>query len=122
MARVRVTLPTRKDIATVLAWSMQHFGPAGRRRYESLVATALRDLAEDWQRPGSAARPELGGTYRTYHLRHSRARARTEDGIVRTPRHIVVYRWSAGDVLVVLRLLHDAMDVDRHVADQDSRD
>jgi plasmid stabilization system protein ParE len=37
---------------------------------------------------------------------------------VRTPRHIVVYRW-AGNVLVVLRVLNDAMDLERHVTDND---
>ena len=121
MARVRITLPARNDIANVLAWSNRHFGSAGRRRYEALITTALQDLAEDWQRPGSAERLELGRTYRIYHLRHSRMRARTKDGVVRSPRHIVVYRWSAGDVLVVLRVLHDATDLERHVTDPNER-
>ncbi|MGC2588107.1 MAG: type II toxin-antitoxin system RelE/ParE family toxin, partial [Pseudolabrys sp.] len=41
-----------------------------------------------------------------------RQRAKTETGIVRAPRHIVVYRFTLNDdVVTVLRVLHDSMDV-----------
>jgi toxin ParE1/3/4 len=46
MLRLRLTLPARKDIAALLDWSADHFGAAGRRRYEALLDTALRDITE----------------------------------------------------------------------------
>lgn len=50
---------------------------------------------------------------RLYHLRHSRTRG-TPD--VRRPRHFLIYR-QENDVTIVLRLLHDAMDLPSHLAE-----
>jgi toxin ParE1/3/4 len=35
--------------------------------------------------------------------------------MVKSPRHIVFYRVASDDVIEVIRLLHDAMDVHRHL-------
>ena len=115
MARLRIALPAAHDIAALLDWSDERFGAAGRRRYERLVETALRDIASDPERHGSREQPELGPGRRVYHLRQSRERARTSDGIVRSPRHILVYRPVKPDLVVVLRVLHDAMDLVRQL-------
>jgi toxin ParE1/3/4 len=37
------------------------------------------------------------------------------DGIVRNPRHFIVYRRRTPDLVTVLRVLHDAMDLARHL-------
>ena len=66
-------------------------------------------------RPGTIRRPELGEEVRSYHLRHSRDRAATPYGIVRRPRHLLLYRVISADVIGVGRILHDAMDIDQHV-------
>jgi toxin ParE1/3/4 len=59
--------------------------------------------------------PELGPDVRSYHLRHSRDRARTEHGIVLRPRHFLLYRIARADLVGVGRVLHDAMEVERHL-------
>ena len=63
-------------------------------------------------RPGSVARPELGPGVLTWHLR--RSRTRSTGGTVHQPRHFVVYRLDT-DVVIVDRILHDAMDLRRHL-------
>ena len=78
---------------------------AGATRYAALLATALADLAADPARPTSAARPELGAGVRSYHLRHSRRRVRTDDSPVGRPRHVVLYRTDPAGTVEVGRIL-----------------
>ncbi|MBW7924067.1 MAG: type II toxin-antitoxin system RelE/ParE family toxin [Burkholderiaceae bacterium] len=47
------------------------------------------------------------------------ARKRYETLIVRRPRHFLIYRME-GDIVVVARLLHDAMEPARHLDPDES--
>jgi toxin ParE1/3/4 len=114
MAGVRLTDAAQSDIVEILAWSQLQFGEAARRRYERLIVIGLLDIAADPQRPGSLARPELGEGARSWHLRGSRERARDADGIVQRPRHLLIYRPRHG-VVVIGRILHDAMELERRL-------
>lgn len=114
MLRLRLSAAAQSDIVDLLAWSEEQFGESARLRYEALIVAALRDIAEQPDRPGSIDRPELGAGIRSWHLRSSRDRARTDLGVVRRPRHFVIYRVESG-VPVVGRVLHDAMELVRHL-------
>lgn len=115
MAVIRISATAEADVISMLVWTKDRFGDIARRRYEALLVTALRDVAFDPERPGSAARPELGPAIRSYHLRHSRERAGAPEGIVRTPRHLLLYRAMVPNIVGVGRVLHDAMEVERHL-------
>ena len=115
MAQYRLSTAAQADLVDILAWSQQRFGVPARMRYQALIATALRDLAAQPCRAGSMERPELGDGVRSWHLRLSRDRARTATGIVRHPRHFLIYRMH-GEQLVIGRMLHDAMELERHLA------
>lgn len=115
MARYRVTASAQADIIDILARTDAQFGEAARFRYERLIATAIRDIAGDPTRPGTLGREELGSEARTWHLRGSRERARTGVGIVRRPRHFLLFRIEADGLVVIGRVLHDAMELDRHL-------
>jgi toxin ParE1/3/4 len=117
MRTVRMTAPADADITDILIWSAEHFGPSVQVRYARLIDRAIRDLADDAERLGSRARPELGAGYRTYHLALSRERARDAGGIIRRPRHFLLYRVVDDTYLDIIRVLHDAMDLDRYVPD-----
>lgn len=114
MPRYRLSAPALQDLIEILAYTEERFGPAARARYEALMLTALTDLATDPERIGSRARPELGEGVRVYHLRHSRTRTRARTGTVQSPRHVVVYRNVTADIVGIGRILHDAMDLERH--------
>ncbi len=77
MSEYRLADAAKADIFNVLTWSEETFGEVARRRYERLLITALRDVATDPNRPGSVVHTELGVGVRSWHLRHSRERART---------------------------------------------
>jgi toxin ParE1/3/4 len=72
------------------------------------------DIADDPERPGSRARPDLPGGVRIYHLASSRDRAASGYGVVKQPRHFIVYQVRGRRVRVV-RVLHDATDLKRHL-------
>lgn len=110
MARLRLSALAQSDIVNVLSWSARRFGDQARARYEQLLSTALRDLSAEPLRLGSAARPELGDDVRSYHLRHSRKHSQ-----VARPRHLILYRIADGSIVEVGRVLHDAMELERHV-------
>jgi toxin ParE1/3/4 len=115
MAVYRLTEAAEADIVDILAWSEVQFGAAARVRYERLVVTALIDVAVDPLRPGSRARPELGLDVRTWHLRGSRDRVKGLYGLVQRPRHFLLYRPADAALIVIGRVLHDAMEPERHL-------
>lgn len=77
----------------------------------SVLRTALKDLGDDPDRPGVRHRDDLGPGIRTYHAAHTSRRV----GLVRRPRHLFLFRIAADGAVEVARILHDAMDVARHV-------
>jgi toxin ParE1/3/4 len=115
MATYRLAATAQADIVDLLAHTEANFGELARRRYEGLLINGLRDIAADPQRIGSAARPELGKTGRSYHLRYSRDRARDVNGILHRPHHLVLYRVTDSHLLDIGRVLHDAMEIERHL-------
>ena len=60
-------------------------------------------------------RPELEAGVRSYHLHNSRERARSLGGFIRRPRHLLLYRVLAADLIGIGRLLHDAVELERHL-------
>ena len=114
MLRYRLSDAAQEDVINVLAWTHEQFGEAARQRYEGLIVAALRDVATQPDRPGSIARTELGVGVRSWHLRLSRDHAAIGTGVVRRPRHFLIYRVEPAFV-VVGRLLHDSMGLARHM-------
>jgi toxin ParE1/3/4 len=114
MAGYRLSAAARADIVEILAWTHEQFGESARERYEALIVAALRDISVQPGRVGSVERPELGEGVRSWHLRLSREHARMATGIVRRPRHFLVYR-TENDLVVIGRVLHDAMELARHM-------
>lgn len=114
MTGYRLSGPAKADIVKILAWTERQFGEAARVRYATLITTALRDISSEPDRVGNILRPELGDGVRSWHLTLSRTHARTETGFVRRPRHFLIYRVD-GDLVIVGRVLHDAMEMARHL-------
>lgn len=116
MLRYRLSDAAQVDVINILAWTHEQFGEAARLRYENLIVAALRDVATQPDRAGSIARPELGAGVRSWHLRLSRDHVAAGADVVRVrrPRHFLVYRFEPA-LLVVGRVLHDAMELARHL-------
>jgi toxin ParE1/3/4 len=118
VAVYRLSATAEADILQLLAYTQERFGEIMRQRYEALLVAALRDIAAAPGLQGSVARPELGADVRSYHLRHSRKHASTSLGLVRRPRHLLLYRLQRPDLIGVGRVLHDTMEIERHWPDR----
>ena len=114
MLRYQLSDSAQADVVGILAWTHEQFGESARLRYERLIIAALRDVATQPDRPGSIPRPELGVGVRSWHLRLSRTHVAAGAGVVGRPRHFLVYR-PDDHVLVVGRILHDAMELARNL-------
>ncbi|NLC37170.1 MAG: type II toxin-antitoxin system RelE/ParE family toxin [Alcaligenaceae bacterium] len=121
MRPYRLTASAQADLIDIFAWTHENFGEQARLRYEALVVTALRDIAAAPERVGSIERPELGEGVRSWHLHLSRDRGRTASGIVRRPRHFLIYRQES-DVVAIGRALYDGMELSRHLTPDTSWD
>jgi toxin ParE1/3/4 len=115
VVEVRLSTEADADILDILTRTYADFGRDALLRYEFLLVTALSELAVLNSRNGVVIRPELGPGIHSYHLRNSRDRARHPTGIVRRPRHFILYRHTLPEVIGVGRILHDAMEVERHL-------
>jgi toxin ParE1/3/4 len=102
------------DIAVILARTEDNFGVPARQRYEALIAASLRIIAIDPFGLGSRARPEIGESVCTYHLRHARGQVK-DARRVRSPRHFLLYRCANSGIVGVGRVLHEAMELSRHI-------
>lgn len=116
--RVHATGPARRDIAAVARWSKQEYGIRASSRYESLIWQAIGDIQSDPERLGVRTRAEFSDPVSVYHLEFSRRRL-PPDQQVRRPRHYFVYRIK-DDVVEILRLIHDAQDLQRQLPDEDA--
>ncbi|MEQ8786346.1 MAG: type II toxin-antitoxin system RelE/ParE family toxin [Pirellulaceae bacterium] len=115
MPQFTLSPAAEEDVTSILEWTHEHFGEPARRRYEALLVQAIVDLAEDPQRPGSTNREELADGARSYHLFHSRRRIDKSIGRVRRPRHFLIYRSVAKNCIEIGRVLHDSMDLPKHL-------
>lgn len=117
MWRVVIAPAAEADIKEILHWTIANLGDLAAKRYRTLIIQALDDLGSDPMRRGSTVRQELSSVARTYHLSHSRKNVRPREWIVKSPRHFLVYRLGEASIVEVGRVLHDSMDVVRHVTD-----
>lgn len=113
--QLRVAARAENDIDALLRDSEFRFGAAIAQRYRRLLDEALAVIRTDPERAGVQAHVGLRPGLRLYHLRRARLRLPVAERIAR-PRHILVFR--AGDGVVnLIRVLHDAMDMPRHLND-----
>ncbi len=111
---VHLAPAARRDLLAVMVWSVREFGQQAALRYDALIRQALKDIAEDPERPGSKERPEIMITgARTYHLVFSHSRVKGTG--VKTPRHLLLYRPSGEGLIEVSRIIHDSCDLARHL-------
>jgi len=115
---VTIAPKARSDIASILAWTEENFGPRTLKRYAKLIATAIDQIAEDPDRAGSSRRPEIAERCRTYHLYFSRRSAGRAGDRIRQPRHLLLYRVTESSTLEIGRVLHESMDFEASLPDE----
>jgi toxin ParE1/3/4 len=107
--KVRLGHQAEQDYVEILRWTTQTFGEAQARVYAETLTLAIETLLSGPEVPGSRARDDITPGVRTLHVAR----------LGRKGRHLVVFRVSTAQAIDVLRLLHDSMDLSRHVSATD---
>ncbi len=113
----RSTRHAVQDVEECIAWSAAKFGKSAARRYQKLIATAIKEIAAKPDLSGSREIKGLQRGIRLYHLRHSRKRAVVGGHIVKRPRHFIVYKVLESGIVEIIRLLHDSMELESHLSE-----
>lgn len=111
---VRLTAAAEADLEEILRWTVDQFGEAQARIYAETVSAALNDLAAGPTAVGGKKRDDILKGLFTLHVARKG----------RNGRHFVMFRVGRApdrNVIEVLRLLHDAMDLQRHLPSADER-
>jgi toxin ParE1/3/4 len=102
---IRLANRAEKDYFEIVQWTADSFGPQRAAVYAETLSLAIGDLANGPDVLGAKRRDEIGNGILTLHVaRHGRR-----------GRHFVVFRISDTTTIDVLRLLHDSMDLARHL-------
>lgn len=104
--QLRLSQLAERDFFNILHWTTEHFGVRQARAYATILRNALKALALGPESLGCRARSEIGPDILSLHV--------ARNG--RNGRHFIVFRvHDDSSVIEVLRILHDSMDVVRHL-------
>jgi toxin ParE1/3/4 len=105
---IRLAAAAEQDFREILRWTVENFGRGQARAYARTLSNALHDLALGPSIMGTRRREDIGLGIHTLHVARKG----------RKGRHLVVFRVAptrSEQVSDVLRLLHDSMDLPRHL-------
>lgn len=105
---VHLSTAAERDFQNIVAWTLEQFGPAQAVTYADTLSHALEVLTEGPTVAGVRDRHDILPGLMTLHV--------ASQG--RKGRHFVLFRvvgQSDTPHIEVLRVLHDAMDLSRHI-------
>ena len=103
--RIRLGAAAEIDFANILKWTAENFGARQARIYRDTLVQAIAELADGADVAGSTARDEIMPGLRTLHVARRGRRG----------SHLLMYRAAAKSTIEIVRILHDRMDLKRHV-------
>lgn len=101
---IRLAHRAEQDYVEILQWTTKTFGEIQASTYAETMALAIEALEDGPDVLGASARDDIQPGIRTLHVAR----------LGRAGRHFVVFRANGSDI-DVLRLLHDSMDLSRHL-------
>lgn len=103
--KIRLGRRAEQDYQEILSWTTKSFGKAQAKTYSETISQAIQALRDGPDVLGSKLRDEIELGIRTLHVAR----------LGRKGRHLVVFRVGGDRAIDVLRLLHDSMDLPRHL-------
>jgi toxin ParE1/3/4 len=102
---VRLGAAAEQDFQSILTWTAEQFGAAQARGYGEILTAAILALEDGPNILGTRPRDEIAPGLRVLHAARHGRRA----------RHMLLYRAGPDAVIDIVRILHDAMDIERHI-------
>lgn len=110
MWTVRLTVTAQRDYDEILTWTLENFGTSQVNVYNETLLLALEDLTAGPDLLGVKHHGEIGADIFTLHVARKG----------RKGRHFLMLRVRQNQkILEVLRILHDRMDLVRHIVKDD---
>ncbi|MBL8268549.1 type II toxin-antitoxin system RelE/ParE family toxin [Steroidobacter sp.] len=112
--RVRLSAAAEADFEHIVQWTSEQFGAEQAINYGETLSAALEALSDGPTICGVKARSELLKGLFSLHVAR----------LGRKGRHFIMFRLApanSGSVIEVLRLLHDSMDLQRHLTADDEQ-
>lgn len=109
--KVRLAARAELDFSEILTWTLENFGERQAATYAETLTLAIEALHDGPDQPGVKTRDDIGPGICTLHV------ARQGRG----GRHFVVFSEAQDQYIDVLRLLHDSMDLARHIPSASDR-
>lgn len=103
--RVSLSVAAERDLFSVVQWTGQTFGAKQALLYEETIAHAVTALEGGPELPDSRMRDDIRPGMWVLHI------ARRG----RKGRHLLVYYVEKDGEIIIVRILHDSMDLARHV-------
>ena len=103
--RVRLGAVAELDFANIIKWTAENFGARQASIYRDTLVQVIGELANGPDVPGSKVRDEIMPRLRTLHVARRSRRG----------RHFLLYRAVEGRIIEIGRILHDQMDLKRHL-------
>lgn len=105
---IRLAGQAEQDLLDITLWTTENFGTRQTEQYAETIALAIEALHDGPEILGARVRDEIGPGVRTLHV--------ARQG--RKGRHFVAFSVSEGHIINVLRLLHDSMDLAKHLPEE----
>ena len=102
---VRLTYQADQDIAEILRWTQENFSREQADIYAETLTLALEALVDGPDITGTTQRDDILPGIRLLHVARQGRRG----------RHFVAFRCAEPGCIDILRILHDSMDMARHV-------
>jgi toxin ParE1/3/4 len=103
--KVRLASQAELDFSEIITWTLENFGERQAEVYVETLTLAIEALHDGPEQLGAKVRDDIEPGIRILHV--------ARQG--RTGRHLVVFREAQNQCIDVLRLLHDSMDLARHL-------
>jgi toxin ParE1/3/4 len=104
--RVKLAAPAELDFANIVGSTVENFGAHQARVYRDTLAQAIGELRAGPKVIGSRTRDEIAPGLCTLHVARRGRRG----------RHFLMYRVASRSTIEIVRILHDSMDIRRHIA------
>ncbi len=112
---VRLSDAAKADLRNIINWTADHFGDRVAETYSEIVYDALDALEDGPDVTGVRSNADLPKGILTLHAARLGKKA----------RHVILFRAEpprSGRIIQVLRILHDSMDLSRHVGQDEDGD
>jgi toxin ParE1/3/4 len=103
--RIRLSAAAERDFASILEWTNERFGARQARAYRDALEDGIGALGDGPDVPGAKRRDDIAAGIWSLHVARHHRRG----------RHFLLCRVTDQRAIEIVRILHDSMDIARHL-------